>query len=203
MKTLQRLVTLVTFLIVPQFAFAIDAGDVVKAQKILTTVIKVTDKYRTLSVTVPAPQPLTDNSGKYFVPYNAKGELTPWATKALNAQLGSAAGAKVGEEAGKALASKVPFGGLMAGAIKKKGKEIGAVTAIGGHEFIKKNSDLSFQNLDDYAVYLHMTHASSPNYAQALATAIAVYPDLEKGYNTALKRAYENAAKSAPRTASK
>lgn len=187
----------------PRVTFALDPHDVVRAQKVLHTVVDLTASYQALSVTVPAPQPLTDNSGKYFVPYTAKGELTDWATKALNAQLGAAAGAKVGEEAGKVLASKIPFGGLMAGAAKKKGKELGAIAALGGADFIKKSSQLSFTHLDDYVVYLHMSHAGSPNYAQALATAMSIYPELEKGYPAALKRAYAAAAKNAPKTASR
>lgn len=201
MKSLQRLLVSAALLLALP-AFAISPEDVVKTQKILTTVLDLTSKYQTLSVTVPAPTPLTDKSGKYFVPYTTSGELTAWATKAINAQAGAAIGGKAGEEAGKALAAKVPFGGLLAGTAKKKGKQVGAITALGGPEFIKTSSELSFNNLDDYAVYLHMTHAASPNYAQALATAMSIYPELEKGYNAALKRAYQQAAKK-PKVAAK
>ena len=181
--------------VLPSLAFALDPADVVRAQKILTAVVKITSKYQALSVDVPAPQPLTNKSGKYFVPYNAKGELTEWASKAFNAQAGAAVGAKVGEKAGQALASKVPFGGMLAGAAKNKGKELGALAAVGGLEFIRSSSEFSFNKLDDYIVYLHVTHSSSPGYAQALATAMSIYPELEKNYDPALKRAYESAAK--------
>lgn len=181
--------------VLPSLAFALDPADVVRAQKILTAVVKITSKYQALSVDVPAPQPLTNKSGKYFVPYNAKGELTEWASKAFNAQAGAAVGAKVGEKAGQALASKVPFGGMLAGAAKNKGKELGALAAVGGLEFIRSSSEFSFNKLDDYIVYLHVKHSSSPGYAQALATAMSIYPELEKNYNPALKRAYESAAK--------
>lgn len=191
----RRLLLVASVFALPALAFAVDPADVVRAQKILTTVLKVTSRYQALSVNVPAPQPLTNKSGKYFVPYNAKGELTAWATKAFNAQAGAAVGAKVGEKAGQALAAKVPFGGLLAGAAKNKGKELGALAAVGGPDFVKSSSDYSFAHLDDYIVYLHVTHASSPGYAQALATAISVYPELEKNYTPALQRAYAAAAK--------
>jgi hypothetical protein len=138
-------------------------------------------------------RPITNNSGKFLIPYTPDGQLTEWATKTLSTQVGAAIGAKAGEEAGKHLAAKVPFGGLASGLVKKKGKEMGAVAAIGGMDFIKQTSSLSFNNLDDYAVYLHVTHANSGGYAQALAAAMAIYPSLEKGYDAAVKKAYQQA----------
>lgn len=193
----RSLVAMALLLASTPLAFAISPEDVVRTQKILTAVLEVTSKYQTLTVDVPAPSPLTDNSGKYFVPYTEKGELTAWAEKAISAQAGAAVGGKLGEEAGKKLASKVPLGGMFAGAIKKKGKSLGAVAAVGGHEFIKTSSELSFQNLEDYAVYLHVTHSGSADYTQALATAMSVYPELEKNYTSALKNAYATASKRA------
>ena len=116
----RRCLFVAVLLLTPSFAFALDAGDIVRAQKILTVVSKLTTKYHAQSINVPAPTPLTDKSGKYFVPYNAKGEPTEWAVKAFNAQAGAAVGAKVGEKAAGALAAKVPLGGLLAGAAKTK-----------------------------------------------------------------------------------
>ena len=119
---------------------------------------------------------------------------------------GSAAGLnweKAGEEAGKALVSRVPFGGLLGGAAKSKGKELGAVVAVGGPEFIKSSSDLSFNTLEDYAVYLHVKHANDGEFPKALATAIAIYPPLEKGYPAALKAAFAKAEVAAKVAAAK
>ncbi len=176
-------------------AFATSAADIVKAQKILTTVIELTSKYQAATGHVTAPTPLANANGKFLIPYSADGQLTEWANKTLNTQLGAAVGAKVGEEAGKQLASRVPFGGLATGLIKKKGKEIGAVAAIGGLDYMKKTSAISFNDLDEYAVYLHVTHASGSDYTRALAAAMAVYPDLEKRYDDAVKTAYQKAEK--------
>ena len=195
MKTVIRLLARATFaLTLPSLAHAIGPDDILKAQKIIQTVIELTAKYPAATGNLAAPSPLTDQTGSYFLPYTSKGDLTEWANKAINAQIGAVVGAKAGEEAGKALTSRLPGGSLFNGAIKKKGKELGAVAAVGGTEFIKKSSDLSFANLDDYAVYLHVKHAADGTYAQALATAIAIYPALEKGYDLALKHACENAA---------
>ncbi len=172
-------------------AFATDMADVVKAQVILSKVLEYTSKYQVQTGTLEAPLPLTSNKGKYFVPYNAEGQITEWATKTLNTQVGAAIGAKAGEEAGKHVAARVPFGGLASGLMKKKGKEIGAVTAIGGTEYIRKTSALSFNNLDDLAVYMHVKHGSSGDYAQALAAAMAIYPALEGSYDNAIRSAYQ------------
>lgn len=175
--------------------FATNMADVVKAQIILGKVLEYTSKYQTFTASVQAPQPLTNTSGKYLLPYNAEGQIMEWATKTLNTQLGAAIGAKAGEEAGKQVASRVPFGGLASGLMKKKGKEIGAVAAIGGADFIKKTSRLSFNNLDDYAVYLHVQHGRSGDYAQALAAAMAIYPALEGSYDASIRNAYQRAQK--------
>jgi hypothetical protein len=178
-------------------AFATSAADIVKAQKILSTVIELTSKYQAVTGKVTAPTPLANTNGKFLVPYGADGMLTEWANKTLSTQVGAAIGAKAGEEAGKQLASRVPFGGLASGLIKKKGKEMGAVAAIGGVDFMKKTSAISFNNLDDYAVYLHVTHANSGDYTRALAAAMAVYPELENRYDDAVKAAFQKADKAA------
>ena len=204
MKRIARLLVALTLtLSMPQWARALSPEDVAKAQKILKVVADVAAKLQQSSVTLTAPTPLTNQTGAFFLPYNSKGELTGWANKALNAQIGAAVGEKAGEEAGKALVSKVPFGGLLGGAAKSKGKELGAVAAVGGPEFIKSSSDLSFNTLEDYAVYLHVKHANDAEFSKALATAIAIDPPLEKGYPAALKAAYAKAEAAAKAAAAK
>ena len=176
-------------------AFATNMADVVKAQVILGKILEYTSKYQLANAVVTAPTPIASNAGKYVLPYGADGQMTAWATKTLNAKLGSLAGEKAGEQAGKALASKVPFGGFASGLMKSKGKEMGAMAAIGGADFIKKSSSVSFNNLEDYAVYLHVKYSTNGDYTQALAAAMAIYPSLETGYDNAVKSAYQRAAK--------
>lgn len=167
-----------------------DAGDIVRAQILINKVLQVVDKYRQVTVELEAPEPIHDNTGKYLLPYRADGEMTEWAGRAANVAAGKIVGEKVGEKATQALASKIPFGGLAGGLLKKKTKQVAANAILGGTEFIKKTSDLSFSNLNDYALYLHVRHGTSASYQQALAAAMALYPDLEGTFEGAINNAY-------------
>ncbi|MCF7687942.1 MAG: hypothetical protein K9M98_03155 [Cephaloticoccus sp.] len=193
MKLLPRLLTVLVLTLTPAIAHADTMADVVKAQVVLGKVMQIITKYQQYAVTLEAPTPRSNAKGRYLLPYTENGALTEWATKTLNVQLGALAGEKAGEAAGKALASKVPFGGLASGFMKKKGKETGALAALGGKDFVTKTSSQSFDNLDDYAVYLHVTHANEGGYQQALAAAMAIYPELETSYDVAINKAYKKA----------
>lgn len=176
-------------------------GDIVKAQILIGKVMDVMQKYRETTITLEAPTPIADNSGKYLLPYKADGEPTEWAGKALNAQVGKLVGEKAGDMATNALASKIPFGGLAGGLLKKKVKESAGMIALGGADFLKKNSDQSFANLNDYAVFLQVRHGADSNYKEVLAAAIAVYPDLEGRFEGAIKDAYRKQAEANARKA--
>ncbi|MBE35017.1 MAG: hypothetical protein CMI16_05600 [Opitutaceae bacterium] len=67
------------------------------------------------------------------------------------------------------------------------------MAALGGKKFIKKSSSYSLNNIEDYAVYLHVVHGKDPGYTQALAAAMALYPDLEFRYDAAINKAYRHA----------
>jgi len=168
-------------------------ADVVKAQILIGKALEIAEKYHQMGTTPVVPEPIPDNSGHFLLPVNEDGELTEWAEKALSAQVGAAVGAKAGEKAGGTLAAKVPFGGLLAGSAKKKGKEMGAVAAIGGMDFIRSTTTQSFNNLDDYAVYLHFAQGGAADYEKAVAAASAVYPDLEGRFQPAIREAYRKA----------
>lgn len=185
----------------PVIARADGVADLARAQILFARVMNGIQQYQKVAATANAlsaptaapviPAPLTDKSGKYFLPYGTDGQLAEWANKALTAQIGAAVGAKAGEKAGQMAASKIPLaGGLLAMGAKKKGKELGALAAVGGADFVKKSSALSFNNINDYAAYLHVNHAGDPGYVKALAAAMAIYPDLEKSYEAAVKGAY-------------
>lgn len=181
-------------------AQAASVADLARAQLLFAKVMNYTQKYKQAAgavaaanapaVEVKAPTPCTDRTGKFCVPYDENGQLTPWANKAIGAQIGAAIGAKAGEKVGSMALSHVPFGGMFAGAAKKKGKELGALIAVGGADFVKQTSPYSFNDLNEYAVYLHLTYSGDPDYVKALGAALAIYPDLEKTYETALQRAY-------------
>ncbi|MEJ6601401.1 MAG: hypothetical protein QNL51_02400 [Opitutaceae bacterium] len=108
----------------------------------------------------------------------------------LQSQAGKMVGEKAGGMAANALASKVPFGGLAGGFMKKKAKESAAIIAMGGNKFIKKTSDQSFKSLEDYAVFLQARHGSAPDFKLTLAAAVALYPDLEHKFAGYIKKAY-------------
>ncbi len=183
---------------------AADMASIVKAQVILGQVSQVVNKYKEVqalidegSITLDYEAPIQGNTGKFLFPFDQGGNATEWADKALAAKVGAMAAEKATDSAINAAAARVPFGGLMAGAAKSKAKGTGAVVAIGGWEFIKETSTLSFDRLDDYSIYLHSEYNGLPEYESALAAAMAVYPKLEKSHRSYIDKAYRDARKRA------
>jgi hypothetical protein len=183
-------------------AMAIDMGAVIKAQAVLGQVDQIMKKYAEVqalldggSIELDVEQPIEGVSGKYVLPFDDEGNLTAWAEKSLTAKAGSEVAGAAGDKAAGMLAAKVPFGGLAGGFMKSKSKEVGAVVAIGGWDFIKENSTHSFNNLDDYSVYLHDQFHGTAEYEGALAAAMAVYPKLEKSHKKSVDKAYKDAKK--------
>lgn len=170
------------------FAGAIDTA--AQAAAIVQRLTELNQQFAAYDVDLPAPTPAAGVKGKYLLPIDAEGNLTEWAKKALQAQVGNIAGEQAGAVASKGLASMVPGGGLAGGFMKKKGKETGAMLALGGSEFIKKTSSVSFDSVDAYAVYLHSKVGKSADYSKAVQAAIALYPDLEQGYAASVQAAY-------------
>lgn len=205
---MNRLALLIAVLSLAVSAHAVDMASITKAQVLLGQIDKVVEKYEEVQLLIDkgtlqleADEPIADNSGKYMLPFDADGNLTAWAEKALTAQAGSQAGAMAGEKAAGALAAKVPFGGLASGFMKKKSKELGAVTAIGGWDFIKENTAQSFDSLYDYSVYMHARFNGMPGYQEALASAMAIYPDLETSHSRSVDKAYKSMRSDARRIA--
>jgi len=165
-------------------------AEITKAQIILGQVQQVMDTFAEVTVDLEAPEPRYNNKGKFLLPYTQEGEPTEWAGKILQAEAAKLVGDKASDMAVNAIASKVPFGGLAGGFIKKKAKESAAVMAMGGKKYIKKTSDQSFNNLDDYAVFLQARHGQDPDFKMVLAAAIGLYPDLEHRFAMAVRKAY-------------
>ncbi len=166
-----------------------------RAAAIVQRVVELNQQYSAYDIELPAAAPIAGVTGKYLLPVDQNGALTEWAQKALQIQAGNIAGEQAGSAAAKGLGSVVPGGGLASGFLKKKGKETGAVAALGGPEFLKKSSRLSFDNVEAYAVYLHAKLGKSADYSKAVQAAIALYPDLEKSYSASVAAAYETATK--------
>jgi len=202
---------IILFFIVSQFvlaASAIDMSSVVKAQILIGQVSQVVEKYREVQdlldrgvVELSVNQPIADGSGKFVLPFNEDGTPTEWAGKALMAKAGAEVGAMAGDKAAGMLAAKIPFGGLFAASAKNKSKELGAVMAIGGWDYIRENSTLSFNNMKDYSVYMHSQFNGLPGYEEALAAAMSIYPKLERSHKSSVDRAYKKAKKEARKIA--
>lgn len=191
-------------------ASALSPHDVAEAARILDNVTRIANETQVLTpgAELVAPTPREDTTGKFLSPYRSDGALTDWANKAIRATAGSAvAGAaadKATDSAVNQLAGKVPGGALVGGLLKKKAKdkakEVGAVTAIGGWDYIRKTSDISFDSADELAVYMHATHSGADaEFAKALGAAFSVYPALKEAYEPAVRNAYAYAAAHAPK----
>ncbi len=128
-----------------------------------------------------APEPIYGNTGKYMSPFTEDGTIAPWVEKSMAAAAGAGLGGAVGAYAGQKALEQVPFFGGLLGSMagKAAGREI-ALSAAGGWDFIRANSDLSFNSLDDMARYLQAHHASHPQYAEVLKATYEIYPELQQ-----------------------
>jgi hypothetical protein len=137
-----------------------------------------------------APSPIEGNSGKYMCPYTSDGVLADWVDKAVNAKAGATIGRIGGAYLGSKVAEQIPFvGGIIGGMVGDSiGRKI-AIKASGGLEFIKKTSDLSFNSINNMAVYIYVEHSSHAHYKGALGAAWEIYPELKRSYISALQRA--------------
>ncbi len=137
-----------------------------------------------------APTPIYGNSGKYMSPYTQDDVLAEWTDKAINAKMGAAIGRYAGAKVGQKALEQVPFIGGFLG--QKAGEAAGRAIAIkmsGGWNYIKNTSDISFDSIDDMAVYLYVKYSDHEHYQQALTTTWEIYPELKKRYLAAIRDA--------------
>lgn len=204
MKVFNTAVIVISLLGMSINAYAIDMANIVKAQVVLGQISLVMDKYSEIQALLDAgtlelevAEPVYDNTGKFLLPFDEAGYPTAWAERSLNAAAGAQIAEIASDKAVGALAAKVPFGGLVSGFARRKSKELGAVTAIGGWGFIKENSSLSFNSLRDYSVYMHSEFNGLPGYEEALAASMAIYPALERSHDNSVEKAYKKAKREA------
>jgi hypothetical protein len=137
------------------------------------------------------PEPIQGNSGKFMCPYTTDGVVAEWVDKAINARAAAGIGSAAGSYIGSKALSQVPFIGGFLG--DKAGAEIGrkmAIQASGGEEYIKKTSDLSFNSIDDLAVWLYAVHSTDKeHYDDVFKATCGIYPDLETRYMDAIQNA--------------
>ncbi|MBN2563889.1 MAG: hypothetical protein JXQ75_23485 [Phycisphaerae bacterium] len=139
---------------------------------------------------VRVPSPIQGNSGKYMCPFTSDNTVAEWVDKGVAARFGSAVGGTVGAYAGSQALKQVPFIGGMLG--DAAGKSIGrkiAIDSAGGWDYIKSTSDLSFNSVDDLAVYIYARHSSRKDYNNVFKLTSEIYPDLQKRYLKAIQNA--------------
>lgn len=124
------------------------------------------------------PQPILGNTGKFMSPFTEDGTVAPWVEKGMVATVGSNVGRALGSLAARAdSSSSLPLAvvaGLAGGAA---GRQM-AIQAAGGWQFIKDNSDLSFDDITDMARHLHYRNAKHPQYDRVLEATYGIYPEL-------------------------
>jgi hypothetical protein len=137
-----------------------------------------------------APTPIEGSAGAYASPFTSDGVTAGWVTKAMQVKAAGQIGSMAGNYAGQKAMEQVPFVGGFLG--KKAGAAMGrsiALKSIGGEEYLRSSTDLSFNSYSDMAVFMYVTHGSDADYQKILQATYAIYPDFEAAYLPALQAA--------------
>lgn len=139
---------------------------------------------------ITAPMPIVGNTGKYMSPYTEDGTVAPWVEKGRNASAGASIGGFLGAQAGQKVAENIPFvGGFLGQAIGESAGRAIALKMVGGEEFVRANSDLSFNSVEELAVYMYAKNSSHKDFAEALKLTQEIYPELKQAYYPAILNA--------------
>ena len=141
-----------------------------------------------------APRPLADGSGKYFSPFTVDNVIADWVDKGIQLNIGNSVGGLIGAELANQALSEIPVLGAMLG--KEAGEYLGsraALSAIGGEEYIRSTSDQSFVEIEDLAVFMYARHARHKDYKKVFEITVAVYPELQDVYYSAIVDASKEA----------
>ncbi|MDP8209164.1 MAG: hypothetical protein P9M05_00015 [Candidatus Stygibacter australis] len=139
---------------------------------------------------IVVPKPIQGNSGKYMCPYTSDGTVTPWVEKGMIAKLGADVGGYLGKKAGEEALKNVPFvGGFLGNKVGEAAGREAAIALVGGRDFIKENSDLSFSTIDDLIVYLYANYTNNEHWQKVYDLTKGIYPKLEKRWESAIKKA--------------
>jgi hypothetical protein len=139
---------------------------------------------------IAAPAPLDGSGGKYMCPYTSDRVTAAWVTKSMQVKASGQIGSMAGNYAGQKLMGQVPLmGGFMGKSVGSAVGRAAALNAIGGEEFLKTSSDLSFNSLEEMSVYIYANYSANPDYPKILAATYAIYPEMEAVYVPAVQRA--------------
>jgi phage tail tape-measure protein len=123
-------------------------------------------------------------------PYTQDDVVALWVDKAVNAKAAASVGKAAGAYVGQKALEQIPFVGAFLGS--KAGEAVGrkiAIEASGGWEYIKETSDLSFNSLEDMAVWLYATKSSNEHYPEVYKATCGIYPELQEVYYSAIMNA--------------
>jgi hypothetical protein len=130
-----------------------------------------------------APAPIMGTTGKFMSPYTEDGTVAAWVEKGRNASTGASIGGFLGAQAGQKVAENIPFiGGILGQAVGEHAGRAIALKMVGGEEFIRANSDISFNSVNDLAVYMYAKNSTHKDFAEALKLTQEIYPELKTAY---------------------
>ena len=132
------------------------------------------------------PVPHGPGAGQYVSPYTRSGELAAWAQAALDA-------ADPASFLGSVRAQNASWWstGVEVLTGERAALEVNAETLedAGGWESVRSTSDVTFNDVDDLAVYLYATHGSDSRYLRVLKVTQDLNPGLAPAYREAIRRA--------------
>ena len=137
-----------------------------------------------------APTPIEGNTGKYMSPYTTDEVVAEWVDKAISAKMGASIGSAAGRYAGEKAMENIPFVGGFLG--KSVGESVGrrvALEAVGGEAFMRETSDISFNSLNELALFLFVEHSQRENFQDVLSATSEIYPELETVYAQVARQA--------------
>ncbi len=145
---------------------------------------------------LPPPQSLhiparhMDNSGDFLCPYTQDHVLAEWVDMQIKAGAYESIAKGLGSTAAAAF-SATPLS-LASFVFRKVAEGIArsaAIRSAGGMDNIRAKSDVSFDRIDDLAVYMYQFYSAEETYPYALAAARLLYPELEQRYIPAIEEA--------------
>jgi len=137
-----------------------------------------------------APKPILGSSGTFMSPFTEDGTVTAWVEKGKSARAGSNVGGFLGAQAGQRLAGQIPFiGGMLGQSVGESAGRAVALQMVGGESFIRANSDISFNTVQELAVYMYVNNSSHKDFSEALALTQEIYPELKTAYYPAIAQA--------------
>jgi hypothetical protein len=122
------------------------------------------------------PEPILGSGGQYMSPFTEDDTIAPWVEKGLTVSAAMSAANAAGN---LAAASQNGTAAIVVGAGATLAARELVLQSVGGWEFIKANSDLSFNTAADLARDLHFRRTRHPQYKDVLTAVYPIYPEVQ------------------------